>query len=137
MATQVFLLKLMPGMNPEIFDFIVGRYKGVVIESFGNGGVPFIGKADILGKIGQLTGAGIIVVITTQCLFEGGDLNLYEVGQKLMKNMVIPAYDMTTEASVTKLMWVLGQTLSFEEAKKLFLSPVNNDITLLAPDTTS
>ena len=73
------------------------------------------------------------LVITTQCLLEGGDLTLYEVGQKAMKNPVIPAYDMTTEAAVTKLMWVLGQETDFNEIKKMFLSPVNNDLSLDDP----
>jgi L-asparaginase len=128
-ATDVMLIKLAPGVKPDIFDFIKGKYRGVVVESFGSGGVPFVGDGNILAKMEELIQAGMIVVITTQCLFEGGNLNLYEVGQKIMKSRVIPAYDMTTEASLTKLMWALGQTSDFEEVKKLFLAPINNDLT--------
>lgn len=129
-STEVFLLKLIPGVKPDIFDFIKGKYRGLVIESFGSGGVPFMGDPNTLAKINNLALSGVTIVITTQCLFEGGDLSVYEVGQKLMKSPVIPAYDMTTEAAVTKLMWALGQTDDFNEVKKLFLSPVYHDLTI-------
>lgn len=130
-AEDVLLLKLTPGVMPVIFDFITGKYRGVVIESFGSGGIPFVGDASILTKIIDLADAGVVMVITTQCLFEGGDLSIYEVGQKVMKNPVIPAYDMTTEAAVAKLMWAIGQAHDFNEIKKLFLTAINNDITIL------
>ncbi|MDP4157952.1 MAG: asparaginase, partial [Bacillota bacterium] len=70
LCPDVFLLKLYPGIKPEIFDYIKSSYKGVIIESFGNGGVPFEDR-NLLPKIKELTEAGIAVLISTQCLEEG------------------------------------------------------------------
>lgn len=127
-ATDVLLIKLTPGFSPDIFDYIHGHYRGVVIESFGMGGVPFLGESNVLSKIEELAKSGVVVVITTQCLLEGGNLNLYEVGKKVLENNILPAYDMTTEAAVTKLMWALGQSSDFETIRKLFLTPIDHDL---------
>jgi L-asparaginase len=79
LCPDVFVLKLHPGTKPEIFDFLKKLYKGVIIESYGNGGVPFE-QRNLLPKIKELIDEGIAVLISTQCLDEGGDLYIYEVG---------------------------------------------------------
>ncbi|HJV16388.1 MAG TPA: asparaginase, partial [Bacillales bacterium] len=94
-CTDVFLMKLYPGTKPEIFDCLKDLYKGIIIESFGNGGLPFEGR-NLLIKVQELTEKGIAVVITTQCLEEGEDLRLYEVGHKVAQHQVILSGDMNT-----------------------------------------
>jgi len=126
---DVFLLKLVPGTKPEIFSYLKPLYKGVIIESFGNGGIPFQGR-DLLPKVRELIEAGIAVVITTQVLEEGEDLNLYEVGRKVAKDLIILSGDMNTEAIVPKLMWALGKSSDLHEVKKIMETPVNHDINL-------
>lgn len=127
-SNSVFLLKLIPGTNADVLDVIAKHYKGIVIETFGAGGIPFIAKSNLLDRITKLTKKGIAIVITTQVLLEGSNLNIYEVGKNLLKTSVIPAYDMTSEAAVTKLMWVLSRTNDYEKIRELFLTPVYNDI---------
>jgi L-asparaginase len=128
LCPDVFLLKLYPGTRPEIFDYLKLLYKGVIIESFGNGGLPFQ-ERNLLPKIKELIDAGMAVVITTQCLEEGEDLTLYEVGRKVAQNMVILSGDMNTEAIVPKLMWALGKTSNLMEVKKIMETPIAGDIT--------
>ena len=107
LCSDVMLIKLFPGIDNKIFEFIKGHYKGVVIESFGIGGIPNIDN-NIVEEIHKLIEAGVAVVVTTQCNYEGVDLDIYEVGKKLAKENVIIAADMTTEAVVMKLMWALA-----------------------------
>ena len=128
LCPDVFLLKLHPGTKPEIFDYIKHLYRGVIIESFGIGGVPFQ-ERNLLPKIKELVDSDVAVVITTQCLEEGEDLTLYEVGRKVAQNTVILSGDMNTEAIVPKLMWALGKTNSLLEVKKIMETPISGDIT--------
>ncbi len=127
LCTEVFLLKLYPGITPEIFDYIKQAYRGVIIESYGNGGIPFE-KRNLLPKINELIESGVAVVITTQCLEEGTDLQRYEVGRKVSKKLIISSRDMNTEAIVTKLMWVLGKTENLDQVKEMMETPIAHEV---------
>ncbi len=125
--TRVALLKLVPGIGREFADFLLARSDALVIESFGVGGLPeFNGFYDcISGAMAR----GKVVVLTTQVENEGSDVGVYHVGHTLKNNLgVLEAYDMTTEAVIAKLMWILGQTRQRESVERLFYTPVANDI---------
>ncbi|WP_044642564.1 asparaginase [Risungbinella massiliensis] len=127
--TDVCLLKLHPGIKPEFLDSLKGSYKGVVIESYGSGGIPFE-KRNLLEKVNELIDAGIVVVITTQCLEEGEDISVYEVGRKVNQKAIIRSRNMNTEAIVPKLMWALGKTEDPSEVKKIMEMPIADDINI-------
>lgn len=125
---SIFLLKLVPGMEPDVLDYIGEKYEGVVIESYGVGGLPFLDKRNFLVKLGDLTEKGKIVVVATQVMFEGSDMGVYEVGVRALKQFkVLQAFDMTIEAAITKLMWIMAQTKDFDEVKEKFYTRINED----------
>lgn len=125
---NVFLLKLIPGTRLEFFDYFTKMgYKGLVIEAFGLGGMHYL-RRNLVKKLNELIENGIAVVLTTQCLYEISDLTVYEVGRKAAQGGIIPGYDMTSEAAVTKLMWVLGHTSDLSEVKKMMLTDYCGEI---------
>ena len=118
-SREIFLLKLTPGLNPAVFDVLAAMgYKGIVIEAFGLGGVNVLHKG--LRGIRRAVEDGISVVVTTQCLYDSANLQVYQVGTKLLELGVIQGRDMTSEAAMTKLMWAIGQGMTPEEIKDLF-----------------
>ncbi len=126
--SNVFLLKLTPATNPMIFDLLIeAKVKGIVVEAFGAGGIQFI-RRDFIKKIEEAQGAGIPVVVASQCLYEAANFKVYQVGKKALNAGAIEAYDMTSEASVTKLMWVLGQTSDLNEIKNYFKQNLAGEI---------
>ena len=133
LCNNVFLIKLTPGLNPEIFDMLVEmNYKGIVIEAFGSGSLHFVNR-NLLEKLKKLVDIGIPIVVSSQCLYERSDLSIYQAGQLALKQGVIPAYDMTTEAAVTKLIWALGQSNDEEEIRKMFQTNYAGEINLNKP----
>ncbi|TGA98898.1 asparaginase [Sporolactobacillus shoreae] len=124
---DVFLLKAFPGLAPQFFDYLQDHIKGLIIESFGNGGLPFLTR-DLVSGIEKLVQKGIPVIITTQCLEEGQNMDLYEVGKRVADAGGITAGDMNTEAIVAKLMWVLSQTTDPSEIRRMIQTPLAHDL---------
>ncbi len=130
LCTDIFVLKLFPGLDPTVFEFIKENYEGVVIEAYGLGGIPSLQGYNIIDKVQELIDSGIAVVVTTQCMEEGIDLEVYEVGQVLAEHKVIQVNDMNTEAIVGKLMWAQGNFDNLEDVKCFMETPMFRDMNL-------
>lgn len=129
-SERIAVLKLFPGMNPEIFAFLQSKgYEGVFIEGFGLGGVPFL-KDDFTSEIRKASKAGLPILVGSQCRYEGSNLDIYETGQRILECGGIPVHDMTQEAVVTKLMWSLGQSKRQEDIRRLFQQNLVDELRL-------
>ena len=124
--SSVIVVKLIPGMSADIFDYISDRYHAVIIESFGVGGLPYYDNDEFVEKIEKLIDKGVRIVITTQVPHEGSDMGVYQVGLRIKQKYELPeAYDMTTETVVAKVMWALPKSKTAAEFAKLFYTPVS------------
>ncbi len=130
MDESIYVLKLTPGLDPDVLSFLFDRYKCIVIESFGVGGIPEY-LVDKFYEIMKGCGAGgKLAIVATQVVKEGSDMMVYEVGKRVKQDFdLLETYDMTLEATITKAMWLMARTgLSYEELKTEFYKTVNRDI---------
>ena len=129
MNGRVFNLKLIPGMDASVIHYLKPYYDALIIESFGVGGIPCYEEDRFMKAIEDWTAAGKLLVMTTQVPHEGSDMVIYNVGSRIKERFeLLEAYDMTPEATVTKLMWLLSVSRDFDTIKTLFYKPVNHDI---------
>ena len=105
---SVVVLKLIPGTKPGLVEYLFQNYDCLVIESFGVGGIPQTLMETFYQEMERWISSGKLVVMATQVANEGSNMAVYEVGQRVKEDFhLLEAYDMTLEATITKLMYLM------------------------------
>ncbi len=125
---NISVLKLFPGFDPTIIDKVLERKAhGIILEGFGPGNVPSQ-ENSIIPKIEKATDLGVPIIIANQMERGVTNLHAYEVGFAAAKAGAISSKDMTTEATVAKLMWALAKTKKHSEVKRLMETDLAGEI---------
>jgi L-asparaginase len=113
--TNVAILKLFPGINRKLVNAIIktGGLRGLIIETYGSGNAPTYQW--FLEDLKQFIDKGGIILNVTQCHGGSVEMGLYETSRQMLAAGVVSGKDITAEASVTKLMHLLGRFSSKEK----------------------
>lgn len=118
---RLALVKIFPGMNPSyIHPLIQTDVRCVVLEVFGSGNVPIVEDFSMLPFVESCLDRGIIVVVTSQAPYDAVDLTKYLNARLLLDAGAASAGDMTIEATITKLMVLLGRHTDTQQITALF-----------------
>jgi L-asparaginase len=126
---NVVILTLFPGIQERIVHDVlhVEGLKAVVLKTYGSGNAPQ--KDWLIRELKEAKNRGIIVLNITQCASGSVEMKRYETGIHLLQAGVISGNDSTLESAITKLMFLLGHQLSYNEVRKGLLSNLAGEIT--------
>lgn len=121
---KVALLKFHPNFNPAVIDWYQEKeYRGLVLEGTGLG---HVGRA-CFEPLKRALGSGLLVGMTSQCIWGAVDMNVYETGRDLLAMGIISLGDMIPETAYVKMMWVLGQTTDLAKAREMMMTNVTGE----------
>ncbi|WP_419214249.1 asparaginase [Maribacter sp. X9] len=128
MDDNVAILKLFPGINTHVMDAILNSQglKVLILETYGSGNAPM--EEWFLAKLKKAITNGIHIINVTQCSGGAVIMGHYETSSKLKKMQVINGKDITTEAAVTKAMYLLGSGVSHELFKTVFETSLRGEM---------
>ncbi|KAG2388491.1 hypothetical protein C9374_000655 [Naegleria lovaniensis] len=130
--SNVGMLRIFPGISTSLMsNFFLPPTEGVVMLSYGVGNVPST-RSDFLNCIKDATERGVVIVNCTQC-FKGAVSASYKTGSVLYELGVVSGSDMTPEAAVTKLMYLLSCDMDLEEVKRLLTVDLRGELTKVVP----
>lgn len=127
---NVGILKLFPGIKRNFVRAILGTegMRGLIIETFGSGNAPTYDW--FLNDLKEYINSGGIIYNVTQCHGGSVEMGLYETSRQMLAAGIISGRDITSEASVTKLMYLLGQYSSREEVVENLKKSLAGEISL-------
>lgn len=130
MDTNVMFLDLNPGITEAVLRHQLSApgIKGVVLKTFGAGNAPT--HAWFTDAIREAIDRGIVIINVTQCVNGGVNSNLYLSGNRLASTGVISGHDITSEAAITKLMYLFGLGLSTDEVRRYLNCSLCGEVTI-------
>jgi len=129
-SDQAFLLKIYPNLNPGFLEQInFGDMRALIIEAFGSGNFPIRGDQNLLPFFKKCIQNDILLIITSQAAYDAVNLSNYESGRKAQELGAISAKDMTTEATLTKIMYLLAKYDSNEKVSTQFNCNLIGEVT--------
>ena len=128
LENNIFLLKLFPGITKNVVSSILNieGLKGVVLETYGSGNAPT--DSWFIDLLSNALKKGIKIVDVTQCAGGSVILGQYETSVKLQKIGLISGKDITSEAALAKLMYLLGENIPNKKFKEIFETPLRGEM---------
>lgn len=127
---EIFVLKLFPGLdNKFLFPLVEKKPKVIIIEGFGCGNFPVVGTFSLLPFLDQCIENDILLVMRSQADYDAVNLQKYASGHIAIEHGVLSAADMTTEAAVTKMMYLFGNYHDKNEIRQLFIHSLAGELT--------
>jgi L-asparaginase len=129
-SNELLVLTVFPSLNTHyLMELDVSKLRAIVVRAFGSGNVPTKGAFNLLSFLERCANEGVIVAMVSQAAYDAVNLTKYPAGRAAAKAGAISAGDMTLEATLTKMMWLLGNHTDKTEIELLFQSNLAGELT--------